>query len=221
MGYMREPNGVESFSDGGWSFQGQAYMQTDVCGPGLLKILADGESALNVFPELQIDLDSVPLATIKVGRTKQYTVTIPRAGHLTLGYFNDYYKADVRVAIIRRVTVSNCSVPPKLVLLGTSGGTVDTTMSLATLYSSNRIRIIPCASGNIELRLSGRSGGAAFPIIRFLSTNKEVARFQTTELEQKITLAAIGPLDVELLNPYAKLVGDRNLNLRKINFVSR
>jgi hypothetical protein len=218
LGYQREPNGVEPFSTGGWSFQGQAYMQTDVCGPGTLKITADGEAALGVLPELQISLNSVPLKTIKVGRSQEFSVVIPEAGHLTLGYFNDYFKADVRVAIIRRVTATGCATPPRLELLGTSGGTVDTALSLATLYSTRIIRINSCPTGRVGLRLEGRAGGGAFPVVRFKSGGKNVLQVQTADSEQKVTSPVTGSLDMELLNPYAKLIGDRNLNIRRVGF---
>lgn len=218
LGYQREPNGVEPYSTGGWSFQGQSYMQTDVCGPGTLKIMADGEPALGVLPELQINLNSVPLKVLKVGRSQEFSVIIPEAGHLTLGYFNDYFKADVRVVIIRRITALGCFTPPQLKLLGTSGGTVDTALSLATLYSTKIIRIEACPTGKVELRLNGRPGGGAFPLVRFKNGGKSVLQIQTKDMEQRVVSPVQGSLDMELLNPYAKLVGDRNLNIRRIGF---
>ena len=143
---------------------------------------------------------------------------IPEAGHLTLGYFNDYFKADVRIATLKRVVASGCSSPPKLELLGTSGGTVDSALSQATLYSNRIIRISACSTGRVGFRMTGQAGGGSLPIMSFLSTGKEIARIQTTPTEQKILMPVNGSVEMKLLNPYAKLVGDRNLNIRKVQF---
>ena len=217
-GYMREQNGIESFSNYGWSFQGIAYVKLDTCSAGTLKIEADGESALNIKPELQIDLNSAPLVSIKIGTRSKYIITIPSAGHITLGYFNDYYKADIRVAVIRQIVATGCLQPPKLELIGNEGGTVDNSLSLATLYSEKKIRISICPRGTIQLRLSGQAGGGIFPVVRFLGAGEEIVKFQTKKHDQKITFSTNGTLDMELLNPYAKLIGDRNLNIRHISF---
>lgn len=220
LGYKRESNGVEPFSTGGWSFQGQAYMQTDICTPGTLRITADGEAAVGILPELQISLNSVPLKTLKVGRSQDFSVVIPEAGHLTLGYFNDYFKADVRIANFNRVVAEGCSIPPRLELLGDSGGTVDNALGQATLYSNRMIRISACPTGTIGFRLTGQAGNGTFPTVSFSSGGKEIAVLQATMSEQRIFMPVKGSIEVRLINPYAKLIGDRNLNIRKVEFVS-
>lgn len=221
LGYKRETNGIEPFSNGGWSFQGQSYMKTDVCSPGILKITADGEPALGIFPQLQVSLNSVPLKTVSVGKTQEFSIIIPQAGHVTVGYFNDYYRADVRIAFMRRISVSGCPTTPRVTLRGTSGGTVDSALGAATLYSTNIIHIEPCSTGTIALRLSGRAGGGVFPLVRLMQAGKEVARVHTGADEQKVVAPNSGPLDVELLNPYATAVDDRNVNVQMITFLPR
>ena len=220
VGYKREENGVTP-RGAGFRFDGISWLSTDVCSPGILTIRADGEEAGGAAPTLVVTLNSESLANLDIpAGEKTYSVRIPEAGRLTLGYFNDYYLADVRVATLEKFKFSGSGCKAVQVdVPAATGGTWRPDYNSASLVSDVPMSLTPCAAGELEVQVVGREGNGAFPVLSFQQGDKVLQTLTTTQKRQrvKLTLSA-SPLTITLTNPYGRTVADRNLNLRSLEF---
>ncbi|WP_339093875.1 hypothetical protein WDJ50_07680 [Deinococcus sp. VB142] len=220
VGYTSDPAALIPQNQG-FRFQGVAWLETDLCTPGTLTIRADGEEAGGAAPTLAVTLNSESLANLDIpAGEKTYSVRIPEAGRLTLGYFNDYYLADVRVATLEKFKFlgTGCQAVQVNVPEAT-GGDWNQEYKIANLVTSVPMTVTPCAAGELELQVVGREGNGAFPVLSFKQGDKVLQTLTTTQKRQrvKLTLSA-SPLTITLTNPYGRTVADRNLNLRNLEF---
>lgn len=220
VGYRLEPNGLRPLA-GGFSFQGLSWVETDLCTPGTLTLTADGDVAGGEAPILDIALNSRVLAREAFDQQRTVKLRVPEAGHLTLGYFNDYYRSDARVATLEnfRMTGATCrtlrsvNVPPE------TGGGWSPGTATATLVTAVPMTVIPCGPGELTLRLLGRAGGDIFPVLRFQQAGHTLLQSQTRETRQIVHLKVTAePLTITLINPYFKQLADRNLHVTRLDF---
>lgn len=67
---------------------------------------------------------------------------------------------------------------------------------------------------------SGREGGKAFATLEVKQDGREIRRIQLSDQPQQVEIAVTAqPLEIRIANPYFQEIGDRNLTLRKIQFV--
>lgn len=220
VGYQREGNGILPL-EGGFSFQGVSWLEADLCTPGTLTLSADGEVAAGEAPRLQIALNSRVLANESFGSRRTVQLRVPEAGRLTLAYFNDYYRSDARVATLEnfRMTGRGCrtveavNVPPE------TGGAWAASTQTATLVFGVPMTLVPCAPGELAVRVLGRAGNDVFPRLSFEQGGRTLLELETRETRQAVRLKVTsGPVTITLTNPYFKQLADRNLNVRRLDF---
>lgn len=217
-----EQDGASLLSVGqGFRFQGVSWLETDVCSSGILQLTAAGEIADNQAPILQIALNSKVLSVQEFTQRRTINLHIPNKGRLTLGYFNDYYLADVRVATLENLSFSgsSCKTIDVLVPKETGGQWVPGDRTV-TLVSNTPMTVTPCAAGTLSLQIVGRSGLGEFPVLKFKQDQINVLEVKTGKNFQIIQLNInASPLTVTLTNPYGKTLADRNLNLYSVSFI--
>lgn len=220
VGYQRESNGLQP-RDGGFSFQGLSWLETDLCTPGTLILTAAGEVAGGEAPILDVALNSKMLTRESFDRQRTVRLRVPEAGRLTLGYFNDYYRSDARVATLENFsmkgdtcrTLQAVDVPPE------TGGDWSPSTATATLVAAVPMTVIPCGSGELTLRVVGRAGGKVFPVLKFQQGGRTLLQIPTRETRKAVLLKVTPePLTVTLINPYFKQLADRNLHIRRLEF---
>lgn len=221
VGYKREDNGILPLG-AGFSFQGVAWLETNLCSPGTLVLTADGEVAGGGAPVLQVALNSRTLLSEDFRERRTLRLRLPEAGRLTLSYLNDYYRSEARVATLENFRVQGAAcrgvravdVPPA------TGGAWRPDLNLATLVSEVPMTLTPCGPGELTLRTVGRAGGGAFPRLTFTQEGRTLLEVETGPSRRSVRLAVTGaPVRITLTNPYFRQLADRNLNVRRLEFL--
>ncbi|MFB9995352.1 hypothetical protein ACFFLM_25760 [Deinococcus oregonensis] len=218
-GYQREGNGVSAIGTG-FNFQGLAWIEASTCSPGTLSITAEGEIAANEAPELQVGLGSDLLLQQSFKEPQTVKLRVPRSGRLILGYFNDYYRSDARVATLESLEFLGLGCNTfKVQVPKATGGEWNVAARTASLVSSVPMTIFPCNAGVLSLQVMGQAGKNIFPQIAFRQDNKILNTIQTSGRRQDVTLRVDDhPVNIMLINPYFKQLADRNLNVRSVVF---
>lgn len=219
IGYQREPNGVAQIGRG-FDFQGVAWIEADLCSPGVLQLTAAGQAANGEDPILQVALNSETLASAGFHAPRSLNIRVPRPGRLTLGYFNDFYKADARVATIEhlgfvgpRCTDIQVDVPRA------TGGQWTPSTGTASLVSSVPMTVTPCSAGTLSLRVLGRTGANVYPILEIRQRGNLLSSVHTgANLKSLQVLVSAQPVTITLTNPYFKQLADRNLQLLSLQY---
>jgi hypothetical protein len=219
-GYQREPDGIVPAGQG-FDFQGVSWLQADLCSTGILKVTAVGQKANGENPVLQIALNSETLASETFGLRRSVNIHVPHSGRLTLGYFNDYYKSDARIATLENLSFSGLSCKSLAVdVPAATGGQWVPQAKTASLVSAVAMTVTPCSAGTLSLRVVGRAGMNIFPMLEFRQQEKPLLSIQTGLNREAIQLdITASPLKINLTNPYFKQLADRNLQLLSVQFV--
>ena len=207
----------------GFRFQGVSWLTADVCSSGTLQLTAEGEVAGGQSPALQVALDSEILSLQNFSRRKSVTIHIPRQGRLTLGYFNDYYEADTRVATLEAMNLTgrSCRNFEVQVIPGTNNQWFPERRS-ASLVTDAPMKLTPCDAGSLSFQMVGRAGNKEYPVLTFQQEGKVILSLKTTSERRLVQLDITEkPLTITLANPYYKLIGDRNLNLISVKFINQ
>lgn len=221
VGYQREENGLQLRGEG-FSFQGLSWLEADICAPGTLVLSAEGEVAGGAAPVLDIALNSRPLAREAFDPPRRVELRVPQAGRLTLSYFNDYYRADVRVAEVQHIDLKNtdCGGISRVDVPKATGGIWVPERRYAYLVFDVPMTVTPCAPGTLRMKVSGRPGGGVFPLLEFRQQGHVLLKVRTGETPRWVRLeVGAAPVSITLPNPYGRLVGDRNLNVRQLQFI--
>jgi hypothetical protein len=219
VGYQREANGV-SINRLGVNFNGFAWIQAAVCGPGTLSIRAEGEVAANEAPVLQVSLETALLLQESFEELRTVRVRVPSSGRLVLGYFNDYYRSEARVATLESLEVLGTDCKDfEVEVPEATGGEWNKAARTASLVSSVPMTIRPCSAGVFSVRVVGRAGLNVFPNLTFRQNNIIIKSIQLSAQRQNIVVQVTdAPISVMLANPYFKQIADRNLNIRALVF---
>lgn len=220
VGYEREANGVSVAANGGFTFQGVAWLQADICTPGTLTIVADGRVGGGEAPELNVAVDSNTLSAEQFSERRTIQIRVPQAGQLSLAYLNDFYRSDARVGTLENIRFSGrhcrtftATVPPK------TGGGWYPIGNVATLVSDVPMTLTPCSAGTFRIRVVGRAGNQVFPTLVFSQNGVLLRRVQTQTNRQDIALTVgVEPVTVTLINPFFRELDDRNLYIRRLSF---
>ena len=173
---------------------------------------------------MTVVLDGAVIAAPAFNRERTVSVSIPKSGRLFLGYFNDYYLADVRVATLRDVDfiAPTCDGFESVVVPKETGGAWNEVAHVATLVQAVPMTLTPCAAGTLSMRAIGREGQSAFPELQFQQAGKALTTLTTSAEFQKVSLeVGAAPLTITLTNPYGETLADRNLNVRRLEFIPR
>ena len=223
IGYEKEENGITKIEKG-FRFSGNGWIEIQTCMPGKIVIIASGESALGQPPILNILLNSENLRSEEFLGKKTLTIDVPTAGNIRLGYFNDFYKADVRIAFLRSVSLINskCGGQYSIDIPENNGGDWKPDIQTITIVKSSTIHLTPCSRGELHFRLEGVKGNNEFPIIKIIQAFTLKKRIQTSDQIKDISLKISGePIEIILTNPYAKTLEDRNLYIESVVFLPK
>ncbi|WP_133161851.1 hypothetical protein [Deinococcus koreensis] len=220
FGYQKEDSSVRRVGTG-FYFSGNAWIETTLCKGGLLIFSAMGEPALGEYPLLTIMLNDTIVFNKSISRTKNTRIHLLTGGKLIIGYFNDYYLADVRVAYLRglKLTKSNCGNTFKAkVPIDNGGGWFPDSMT-ASLVRSSPLEIYPCGLGILNMSLDGIKGGGIYPTVNILQDNKILHTIITSQKPQKFSFKVnAGAVVARIANPYGITLQDRNLSISSIIF---
>lgn len=201
----------------GWFFQSTSWLSADVCQAGTLTLRASGQKANGQSPRLSVFLNSQSLGDFAVGPRTTLNIALPSQGRLTLAYLNDYYSQEARVAFVGRIrfTGSSCSAVRVNVPLETGGHWYED-YGFATLNTDFPLKILPCQSGRLTAALWGRVAGGHYPEIELTQGGRTLGVWKTSTQPYQVQLDIAGtPLQARLINPYGKLLADRNLDLEE------
>ena len=204
-----------------YRFQSTSWLQADLCSAGTLIITAHGEVAGGEAPILVAALNGQVLGSQPFEQERSWKLRVPASGRLILGYFNDYYLADVRVATLSRFQVSGpiCRAVPRIDVPLATGGKWSPAANVATLVSGPALTAVPCGPGQLTFTLVGREGHSAFPQLSIVQGGKLLAQPISRAQPQTVSLkVAAAPIEVTLINPYGKTLADRNLIVTRLGF---
>lgn len=202
------------------TFMENSWLTADTCQAGTLRVVGYGQVAGGAAPQLQVALNSEVIWTGAFAAAREVAIPVPTAGHLTLGYFNDFYSSDYRGVTFDQMRLNSPScqgfdvqMPPD------AGGWWNPETRSGGWIFKPPVTVKPCGTGQLQLKVTGRKGGGAFAILAFKQGGRNIQQVQTSEHPQELRLDLSGePLEIRILNPYYKELGDRNLSLREIEF---
>lgn len=204
--------------DEGWRIVNLSILQAQVCSPGVLEILADGEQAGGAAPAVEIALDNDLLAVERFADVRNVRVAVPSEGRLTVTYRKPYGRTEARSVILRSLQMPGCKNSAVSVPAGDTGAWHPGSGS-ATLYSRTPATLFPCTSGTLNLTVEGGMGNGAYPVLHLEQNGKLLLSHTTNGQPQRIRVElAQAPAAVYIANPYAKLLAQRVLNIRKLTF---
>ncbi|MDV6375397.1 hypothetical protein [Deinococcus arenicola] len=171
---------------------------------------------------MTVVLDTTVLAAPYFTRERTVSLKIPHAGRIYLGFFNDYYLADVRVATLRdiKLTAPACQGFKSVNVPIESAGIWYPAAQAASLVRDIPMTLIPCAAGELTMRVQGREGNGAFPILTFKQGGQAIETLQTDANFKSVRLS-LSPetATVTVSNAYGVTLANRNLNVRRLEFV--
>ena len=216
--YEKEPGGVARTA-GGFRLASDAIIETVVCQPGQLRLQVRGEEGGGAWPILEVSVNSVPLLKTAVSSSRILEIPVPEKGRLTVAFLNDYYQADVRIAVLEKVTFKGegCGTLHAELPASDPGKWLPATEEMYVV-TAQPIALNLCSAGTMSFRLSGKPADGVYPTLQFLTGGK-VQEFMTTRQPRTVNVVLDGSqTEVKLLNPYAKLIGDRNVDITGIQF---
>ncbi|WP_146202785.1 hypothetical protein [Deinococcus irradiatisoli] len=205
-----------------YRFQSTSWLQADICQAGTLNVTAYGEVAGGEAPRLVVALNDKVLGTQSFDQERTWKLSIPTAGRLILGYLNDFYLADVRVATLSHFRVAGpiCEAVPQINVPAASGGRWNPTANVATLLHPPALKVIPCGPGKLTFSLLGREGNSIFPQLSIMQEGKVLSQPFSAAQPEIINLnVSAAPLSITVLNPYGKTLADRNLIVTQLSFL--
>ncbi|QFP75897.1 hypothetical protein [Deinococcus sp. AJ005] len=210
--------------DRGFKFSGNAWLKTRLCSGGLIKITADGELAGSEHPRLIVAFDNNVILNSAFDQQRTIQLLIPRAGYLYIAYFNDYYLADIRIVNLAKIQLKapNCRGFQNVSIPKESGGTWFPKIHAASLVKPPPMILTPCDAGELTLKVRGQEANAIFPVLVIKQNEKVIKTIFTGSGWEDLNLqVAATPITIAVSNPYNETLADRNLNVRRIEFIPR
>lgn len=215
--YERDP-GNAALTPRGVLFKSFAIVSAPICEPGELVLRLESQLGGPEAPRLTVGLDEASLGEWAITQPRELRIRIPKAGRLTLGYFNDYYRSEVRMVTYEQFKLDapcqtlGVEAPPE------TGGGYDAVNNRAWATAAVPITLKPCAAGSLSFRLLGTSAAGTAPRVE-VTQNGESLRQLTAGSRQLVQVpVGAGEVSLKLLNPYFKELADRNLLVRSVTF---
>jgi hypothetical protein len=217
--YKREINGTKIVNSS-IDFQGVSVIKSLVCSAGTLVIDAEGQTAAGEEPNLRIGLGDKVIAEKSFGKREVWKTMITHPDELSLSYLNDYYASEVRLAILEQIKFygKNCSTIKIEVPSGVGGEWIPLLGYLSIVWNVPVI-IEPCSQGVLEFQTHGIEAGGKLPVLQLTQTTYKPVKLYLS-YKRKLEKINITEKMVQVLivNPYAKVNGDRNLSVHTIKF---
>ncbi|MEW6420696.1 MAG: hypothetical protein AB1511_03070 [Deinococcota bacterium] len=210
----QEGEGAVQLGGGGLTFRGVGVVEGVTCGPGVLEVTGRGDVADGAAPRLEVSLNGRVLGRFPFAGSRTLRVALPQGGQVSLGYFNDFYKADVRIAVLEEVALAapQCEGRFEVEVGQNSAGSWFPQDAVAYLVSDPGSILTPCAAGVLSVAAWGKPGGGAYPTVEFVQRGRVLDVVQTSARRQKVEIeVSDAPLTIRIRDPYARLLGDRNL----------
>lgn len=220
IGGMVDQNGIIE-KGSGFIMSGNGWIYKYLCGPGLIKINATGFSSDSIYPELSINLNGQKLTTFKINKTDNLRFKVHGEGLLTLGYDNDIFKVDLRMATFRNFRIAGvCDSNYRIDTPKESASSWDKlNNSWIVLKSYPAVVLFPCGEGKMQVSAFGQSGKGVFPEIEIKQNKSTLGVYQLKEEETRIEINVDkSPIYIRLNNPFAELLENRDLIINNINF---
>ena len=206
----------------GWHFRSESWLGGTVCSPGTLKVIGRGELGGPDLPQLTVAQGDGIVKTLSLGAEQETTdVQIPHAGQIYLGYLNDFYRSDARIATLYSLSLVGAScggltpAPPSVPSLTWTPETEAT-----ELLGSPPLVIVPCGSGTFSMQVVGRQGGGVFPALEIMQAGRTLLQMEAGARVSNVRLT-VGPepLTVVVTNPYFETLANRDLHLARLIFI--
>ncbi|WP_261664947.1 hypothetical protein [Deinococcus sp. Marseille-Q6407] len=215
------PEPAQDIKDHAANLMINGWLELDVCSPGVLTIQAESALANNQGPRLEIALNSVPIFEEEIRQPQELRIPVSRAGHLTVGYFNDFYSSEYRAVSLQDFKLqSDACSSFEVTVPGEGGGSWNRDTNFLSFVLGTRATLQPCAAGQLSLKLAGSAAAGQAPMVVFRQNGRELKRVTAESEPVTLTLpVSASPLEIQFLNPYFKELGDRNLYLKHIEFI--
>lgn len=203
------------------SFLSNGFVSTTLCQSGNLTITAKGQLGGDELPKLIIQSGDQILSSPTFSDRKTVNVHLSQPGRLTLGYFNDYYRAELRLLTLSgfKLESTSCQTITFDVPAMTGGG-YQAYSNTATLIYQFPMTLVPCAAGKLTFTATGQSAGGHYPAFELSQNQQVIQTFTSSSARQKVQVELdASPLSIKVTNPYAKQVADRNLLVYSVKFV--
>lgn len=195
------------------------WLWAQPCEAGKLRVVADGQVAGGDAPELEVALNSRLLWRGRFSGRREVEIAIPSGGRLTVGYFNDYYSAESRGVLFDRLKLSGACRAVSVQMPEAAGSWWTPESRNGGWLSGQPVTLTPCGTGTLHLRVWGRQAGGEYGTLRFQQGARLLQEIKLTSEPREVRLDLTDePLNIRLVNPYYKELGDRNLFLRRIEF---
>lgn len=217
-----EGEGAIELGGGQLTFRGVGVVEGLSCGPGILELTGRGDVADGAAPRLEVSLNNRVLGSFPFAGSRTVRLALPEGGRVSLGYFNDFYKADVRIAVLGEVALAapQCGGRFDVEVGENSAGSWFPQDAVAYLVSDPGSVLTPCGSGVLSAAVWGKPGAGAYPRVEFVQQGRVVATIPTSARRKTVSVEVTGdPLTLRIQNPYAKLLGDRNLYITGWRFL--
>ena len=197
------------------------WLELDICGPGTLRVSAESSLAENEGPRLEVALNSGRIFEREIREPQELDINIPKAGHLTVGYFNDFYKSEYRNINLHDLKFISKGCDTFEITTPVEGGvTWEEKANTLNFVMGTEVTLQPCDAGQLRLKISGSAAAGIAPVVTFEQVGQELARVSAQATPMALTLSlSAEPLYIRFLNPYFKELGDRNLFLKHIEFL--
>lgn len=204
-------------------FRGISLVSMMVCDPGELVLDVEPKLAGREWPRLTLGLGDLDLGEWHVGKRQTIRVEVPASGKVTLGYFNDYYRSEARIAFYENFRFSGTTCDTmEITAEPATGGAYDKAGNFATATSSVPIIIKPCDRGVLSFLVLGRSAHNAYPSIKLEQSGKSLSVLKTTGLRRAVQVEVEAqPLRLSVINPYFRELEDRSLTIHSVEFLQK
>ncbi|WP_135229247.1 hypothetical protein [Deinococcus fonticola] len=196
-----------------------SWIETRLCQAGRLTLEVQGREAGDEKPRLHVFLNSREIARIDAAVQRQtLELALPEAGLLRLAYLNDYYRSEVRSAVLEEIRLvgAPCTGVKAVQLPPNTGER----WAAATVFTSHAtLTVQPCSAGQLQFKAVGRSGAGRFPVLTIEQGGRLIKTLHAGAMRQLVRVP-VGeqPLSITLTNPYFKELADRNLFIRRWRF---
>ncbi|WP_144012030.1 hypothetical protein [Deinococcus sp. LM3] len=223
IGGMLDDGGV-ILDDRGFLMNGNGWIYSYLCKPGFITMNVTGISSDGVSPEININLNGQKFRSFKIYGNKNIKFEVPSRGLLTLGYYNDIFKVDLRMATFRNFRiVRTCSSDYKIETpLGSLANWDRVNDAWTVIKKSPAVILFPCGEGMMQLSAYGQSAANIFPKIELRQNDSLIGAFQLGEKETHIKISVDkSPIYISLVNPFARLLDNRDIRINSIYFESK
>ena len=221
IGGSKDKNGLVSQGDG-FNFQGLSWLTIYTCTPGFITLTVEGALAAGELPQLDIAINGVVIDSQKFSARRTVKTRIPEPGLVTIAFVNDYYKADVRMAMFSHpiMDLPECHSITNVTAPFESAGTWDAIVRIGTVVRKRPPIIIrPCGKGILSILLAGQSGAGEYPTLSIKQSGNVLKTYQTDGEYRRLSINVQGePVELAVENPYAKLLADRNIRVWSVSF---